>query len=395
MDDDNNKMPKPDFGKMDAEDDEHLPSRRIGGPSTPVMFGQMPSTSDATTSQFVPSPSFKSTIDTAPVKASVDAAAPVAVAPGAWMLTTTPPTLPELYPLERTAVFVPKCADASAALSCRISNVLRERSIEAAYDNDKAKITCATADGVDFRVRLYRGRGEFAHGIIVEVQRRFGTSASFYDHTMAILNAAENKPSTMTTLVPNTSADALALVSDAEDDYTFDSSSSFQMVSNMLKGGYDSQYLAYQTLIPLTDASKMGLKTARAVSEQLLQPGNQVGTKVLALVLSNKAADEAQEDCFKLRLLAMTVLANAIHLVQGKIHMLLREELRPTLLAALENAHANARFAQLACDCLEPLLADDHDAGAFYDALETAREAGTARHAGLQRQAEVCLATYA
>merc|ERR1719464_234873 len=76
-----------------------------------------------------------------------------------------------------------------------VSNVLRERSIEAHYyDNDQAKVKCVTLDGIDFRIRLYRGRcPKYNHGIIVEVQRRFGSSLIFPDDTRAILDGAQGK----------------------------------------------------------------------------------------------------------------------------------------------------------------------------------------------------------
>jgi hypothetical protein len=302
-----------------------------------------------------------------------------------WELRVVP-TLPEYHPLERTSVFVPNAVPSE--VSARISRVLRDRSIEAFYEDEKAKVKCVTADGVDFRVRLYRGRGSFAHGIIVEVQRRFGSSMNFHNDTMAILDAAEGK--TPSTPPPSfgSSSSSLPMVSDSEEDYQANGASSLEMVAKMFAhSGYDSHYLAYQTLIPLTDSAKMGRGTARSVSMELLKPGNVVGSKVLSLV----TAKDDEEDMFKLRTMAMTVLANAIQALKGQIDMGLREEIRPQLIQKLYEADKNPRSAQMAAVCVEHLIQDDHFAAEFHDALEKAYETGTARHAGLERQAKKCL----
>jgi len=368
------------------EDDET--TRRVGSVSfEPISF--------ATHTVMPSSPFMVNT--TLPKAAAAAAAAPLAVsAPpalpssGLWMLKSVP-TLPEFHPLERTAVFVPHSHPGEVA--ARISDVLRERSMEATYDDDKAKVKGVTADGVDFRVRLYRGRHCYSHGIIVEVQRRFGTSYSFHKDTMAILDAAEGKtppppPPSLGGSSSSNSSNSIPMVSDNEDDFVVNGSSSLAMVAKMLNHkGYDSHYLAFQTLLPLTDANKMGNKTAKAVSQELLKDGNEVGAIILGLVCAQKEED----DMFKLRALAMTVLANAVKATKGDIDMALREELRPVLLNELNNAEKNPRTAQMAASCLEFLIHGDHDVAELQIALETAEQVGRSRHAGLKFQAGRCL----
>jgi len=133
----------------------------------------------------------------------------------------------------------------------------------------------------------------------------------------------------------------------------------------------------------------MGASTSRKVSKELLQCDNEVGGKVLALVLDKKEED----DVFKARVVALTVLANAIEAVGGNIEDELREQLRPALLGELskDQIESNPRAAQMACRCLEHLIQGDHNASGLYEGLESALEVGTARHAGLQRQAQRCL----
>ena len=319
------------------------------------------------------------------------AAAPVCKPPApasksfVWELHDVAP-LPEFHPLERTAVFIPHALPIK--VSERISEVLRERSIEATYDDEKAKVKCITSDGVDFRIRLYRGRGSFDHGIIVEVQRRFGTSNSFHKDVDAILGAAQG----IVTPTPSTmSCSNLPLVSDADDEFEpIDGSSSLQMVSKMFSHpGYDAHYLALQTLSSLTDSSKMGTSTARAVSESLLRLGsdNDVGAKVMSLVIDKQGDD----DMFKLRAMAMQVTANAFHALSGNVSPMLKEQMRSVLIQELRHAEDSPRTAVHAARIVEFLVPEDTGSD-LHSALEKALETGAARHAALQRHAQICLA---
>lgn len=303
---------------------------------------------------------------------------------GIWkVLAEHVPELPELHPLERAAVFIEN--EEPSAISERISGELRDRSIEAYYEEDVAKAKCTTPDGVDFRIRMYRGRGKYSHGIIVEVQRRFGVSTSFHTDTMAILDRAQGKE------VPRTpfKKSSLPLVSDTEDDYEASGPTSLAMVSKMLQPpGHDSQSLGLQTLASLTDASKMGSSTAKVIAKELLKTGNEVGNKVLAMVVEAKEDDEL----FKLRTVSMTILANALQAVQGDIPSELREELEPVLLQDLRAAEKNQRAALQAARCVEWILAVDKQSITDFDeALKIAKEVGNARHAGLEKQAKKCL----
>lgn len=301
-----------------------------------------------------------------------------------WKLSVVP-ELPEFHPLEQRAVFVPH-ADPSE-ISARISAILHERSIEAVYDDDKAKVKCVTEEGVDFRIRLYTGRGEYHHGIIVEVQRRFGFSNSFHNETQAILDAAVGKtpPPPVSSSLPLPPP----VVSDAEeDDYDpADGASALDMVAKMLNHpGYDSTYLGLQTLSSLTDSSKIGNTTARKVANALMQIDNQVGNKVLSIILDSK-----DDEMYKLRTLAMTILANVMHTVEFKIPQVVLDQIRPVLVRELKSANQNPRLAVQAARCVECLLPADEHGGDLYDALQVAEEAGMARHSGLQRQAQACL----
>lgn len=293
------------------------------------------------------------------------------------------PSLPEFHPLERTAVFVDKSSAAEVAQ--RVSKVLRDRSIESTYDNIKAKAKCRTRDHVEFRVRLYRGRNQYSHGIIVEVQRRFGSSFTFHEDTTAILDAAQG-----ITPSPASSSNQVSLVLDSDDDYEETSPlTSLSFVAKMLAfPGYDSHNLALQTLSSLTDPSKMGVQASRNISLSLVENDNEVGSKIVALVVDNSLDDD---DNLGLRMQAMTIVANAISAVNGDISLSLREKLRPVLIMQLTKAESNPQLAYLASKCVEPLIDDDHYRSELHYALEIARSVGEGRHVALCRQAEQCM----
>ena len=299
-----------------------------------------------------------------------------------WLLPDAP-TLPEFHPLERTAVFVPK-SDASV-VSGRISDVLRDRSIEASFDDTKGRARCVSADGVDFRVRLYRGRGQYSHGIIVEVQRRFGTSINFHSDTKAILDSAEGK-----TPSPPPSKPATLPLGPQDDNYSPSAGSSLGMVARMLNfPGYDAQYLALQTLTSLTDPEKMGYLTSKSVSKELMTSQNDVGAKLLQLIMSSP---KPHDETFDQRVMAMGVLANVLQVVANDVPEAIKSQLRPIMKQDLRRAEVNPRLATIAARCIEHLIDSDRTTSdIFHDALEAANQVGNDRHAGLMRQTERCL----
>jgi hypothetical protein len=378
MSDSNNNSPLPTFSGMgmpmnvtininDDDDCEPEVVRRIGSgnPSfTPIMFdSQVLSTGPS--------------ITTAPSKAGTSA--PSIESPSGWKLNDAS-VLPEFHPLERTAVFVPHASPSEVA--SRVSSILMERSIQAEFCDCKAK--CITSDNVDFRVFLYRGQKQYSHGIIVEVQRRFGNSLSFNDDTQAILDAAEGKP-----VAPFTKkTDALPGVEDKRDDLNVVSCSSLDFVVKMLSHpGRDAQYLAFQTLSSLTDCDKMGETTAREVATVLLSPGNEVGAKVLeVIVVRNRENDE-----IGLPLLAMTVLCNVITSLNGNVSINFQSLLRPILVEELKNADRDTQMAFISAKCLTPLVKGRVNDNELYAALTSACEVGKEKHAGLAEQTRQCL----
>lgn len=365
--------------KKNMNEDEEEVTRRIGGarPNFRPNPGNM-----AFASPMMPAPM----MNTAPVKAQ--GAMQSQQRPNAvWGLSTVP-TLPEFHPLERTAVFVGNCP--AGTLAARIANVLRELSIEATYDDAKAKVRCVTSEGVDFRIRLYCGRGEFRNGIIVEVQRRFGGGLNFHNETKAILEAAQGKrPSPLS---PTLSSRALPEVSDDEDDDYVPpptGASSLAMVLKMLQmPGFDGQYLGLQTLSTLVDTEKMSTQTARKVGAELLKTESEVGHKIFAYIMNRKLDDESYVE---LRAMSLNILANAMK-ATSLVPEFLRAQLRPVLLEDIKAAEKHPRAACYALRSMEYFIRGDEDTMELNDAFAIALAAGEARHNQLMHQARRCIA---
>jgi hypothetical protein len=294
------------------------------------------------------------------------------------------PTLPEFHPLERTADFV--TTNDPSEVTKRVSKVLWERSIEAKYDNEKAKVKCVSPEGVEFRVRLYRGRGVWSVGVIVEVQRRSGSSPNFGDHVKAILKGAFPPRVPRPAAAVARSSSALPLVSDTEEDHApsrAESQKTIKWVEKLfIQGAYDSKLLALQTLSSLTNSKKIGPTTAKSVSAEVLSSSNDIGNIIIGL-LQQGSDDEGNN----LRFLAFTILANTLEATKGEEEdQVVRESTRPILLKELSTAESNPRNAQMAAKCFEFLYKGDHDQGEIAMALEAAQQVGEIRLAGLAAQ---------
>lgn len=359
---------------MIDDDDDDGPSRRIANNFNPSNLAMMNNTM----------PTFANHMQTAVAAKQAAALNPSTSSRYVWALKEIP-TLPDLLPLERSAVFVEHAG--TQELAKRISEVLHERSIEATYNDDKAKVKCVTEEGVEFRIRLYRGRGNFGHGIIAEVQRRFGSSSNFQTEINAILDAVQGKKITK---APTKSKIPLppAVIHDEDDDYQpDDGSSAMKMVFTMLNApSPDSTYLGLQTLMSLTDSSKIGEVTARNVSNKLMKIDSIVGGKVLGILLDN-----SEEETFKVRTMALTILANALSSMSAPLAPWIKEQIRPLLLSELKQADKAPRNAFQAARCVERLITYNEQISDFQVALEDALKTGTSRHAGLERQAKKCL----
>lgn len=392
-------MPQP---KLIMDEDAEEVTRKIAPAMIMPSFGPLPTTPTSMMSS--------ATFRASPMKAT-HAPKTQQSTPFSWKLSAVP-VLPEFHLLERTATFVPHSMPSEVA--SRISDVLRERSIEAQYENGKAKVKCTTAEGVDFRIRLYRGRGKYNHGIIVEVQRRFGTSFVFHSDTQAILDGARGEVPAPPQ--PSLSrGNVLPEVSDGDEDNSADCEVSYQvpsaesslaMVAKMMNlSGFDSQHLGLQMLSPLVDSERLTLSTAKSVASRLFEQDCEVGEKVIDYVINNNKKprsrvtkrgaldddDEDESDSLKiLRNASLSILANATRAC-GKVPESRRDPLRTALLRDLKYADEHPNTAFLAAKCLEFFIQEDCDNRELKTAFQSAYNVGEARHANLMHQARKCM----
>lgn len=396
----------------------------------------------------------KPSTSTVTVTAAVSAAAAVPVPPFVWELSSVP-LLPHFHPVEQTAVFVPHMAATPTVVSARISAILRELAVEAVYDTTKAKIKCTTLeDQIEFRLRLYQGRAPaYRHGIIVELQRRFGTSLAFHAITQAILAAAQGKSSKIkTTTSPSATSTsnlihqenilppAPVLVAEEENEdedskandeegarmtMQQNAESSLAMVSKMLHlPGFDSQYLALQILSSSVDAEKLSSSMARTVATKLLRSfsssffdeeeektdqeqdeGTAVGRKVFRYIVTKDQGTTENNKTMSpdrkiLRNMCLNILATALRATAyGDSPTTLPRppaSLRCVLLDDVRNAPHHPNTAVLAARCLEHILRrhdpeEEEDKDAIIAAFEIARKVGEARNTTLARQVETCM----
>jgi hypothetical protein len=106
---------------------------------------------------------------------------------GNWRLDRRAKDLPT-YPLYK-AVTV-QC-NSNDVLN-RIDDELRERSVEASFDNDKSQIMCKTSNFLEYSIDLYAGANDPDNVTVLEIIRRNGCSFQFREERHAIIQAAKD-----------------------------------------------------------------------------------------------------------------------------------------------------------------------------------------------------------
>lgn len=321
------------------------------------------------------------------------------------------PNLPSFYPLEKSAVFVPHAS--APILSARIANVLQVRSIAASYDAQTAKVDCVSKYQVEFRIRLYRGRAEYNHGIIVEVQRRAGFDLSYTNDANAILDAAEGKSNNMECSggLPST----LPYYQETKDEEDIDfvkhsgGVASLRLLSHILcpknkeaVATVEGHCLAMASLASLTSLDRMG-PTAVQLSNELLT--SDAHADLRHSVFSHVSQDPKQIS-WGLMIQSLEILANVAnnctHSHSQLADLLCQDDhvLLEKLIANVENALINPHACDLSCrilrnicvsqEIVEELIAQEHKERLF-SALTYAVRYGNECHADLQRHSQCCL----
>mmetsp|Transcript_14232 Transcript_14232/g.17926 ORF Transcript_14232/g.17926 Transcript_14232/m.17926 type:complete len:424 (-) Transcript_14232:114-1385(-) len=305
--------------------------------------------------------------------------------------------VPEYYPLEQTAVFIE--GDDPAHIAARVSDCLRRRSIAASYGDVKAKAKCKTEDGVEFRIRMFYGRGDYNHGVIVEVQRRDGWSPRYQQDVYAILESAEDA-------VVNDFDVSLPpiddLINDMQDN-DFDQAHSTECTNPIpchmvLSNNTDVQAMGMLILSSITDMTKAGAVVALKNASNFVHGEQEVEVRnmVLETLLKKKEGYE----------IALRIISNCVEVMAKESVLalcMLEEEwimdtLLPNLVKELRHASNTPNEAALAAKCLGNIMSASPEAGqkalalGAVSALSGANGVGTVSHFHLEKEASRAVA---
>jgi hypothetical protein len=323
------------------------------------------------------------------------------------------------FPLERTHREI-YGVDAKEVAS-RIQNSLKKLSIQAEYDGSKAKAKCTTCDMVSFRIRLFAG-GENGLPVVVEVQRRNGSMASFMRSCKAILDGAEGKEVCVETTSsakklppfikgPIGGMKCLESVYNKSDPVV-DMKSDLERATEMLKSNTrDTNVLGLENLSQMTDALKTRPDIALMVSQKILL-AEECDLREDIAVAVQRDVFSPEDDGYsansltdQARHLALMIFSNSLALLskKGTLDDAVRSQkwftsfLIPTLVDEVRSCQASANNSyEAACGlcCLasssEAARRAMHDIGATDDLL-AAQKFGKDHHELLMNETERCL----
>lgn len=300
--------------------------------------------------------------------------------------------------LERTSCFVG--GTKAHVVSARISECLRSRSIEATFDNLKAKAKCKNSDFVHFRIRLFSGRGEYNHGVIVEVQHRSGSKLSFKRDCRAILNSAagNNVDEPPPKPCPNMDLNCLREVR-----CTYDVSQELEIPFNLLLDDkLEANILGIECLCSMIDLSVSTRDVAvRFVSNMF--SNSEVLNKIFSIMQISSLPKEVETNR-RLRFLTMLMLSKTFHLLKQDQSLVnafqefpsFVDEIIPLLVDELNNAQQDPQNATVAAKNLTYLASISTDAknkareGGAEIAISHASEYGVKFHSSLAIESEYC-----
>lgn len=269
-----------------------------------------------------------------------------------WRVTKVPPPT---YPIERTHEVLHDVSP--LVMADRIAACLREHSIGATYDHQDAICRAELADLTRFNIRLFEAKD----GIIVELQRRSGSSPSFHNAAHAILLWAKGQqrsavPKVSSPFRPHRIPPSLLNqaakyrccheskaagkkggdISDEQNDDEKDTSTNVGKICGgdlaivdclLRKTMLDARLLAMENLRYLTDEESSGIDAATAVARAIMCGSDEQSVNIrdalFSLVvngtLDNNKCNECPSDCEidrdfnrAMHEIALVVLANAI-----------------------------------------------------------------------------------
>ena len=355
-------------------------------------------------------------LSTAPRKTSFTVAQEwTGTAPATWNVTEEDlEMVPVDFPLERTHREI-SCDVTEVAK--RISDSLQRLSIDAKYDNGSAKAKCKTMECVKFRIRLYAG-GDSGQPVVVECQRREGSTNCFMRSCRAVLDAAEGVEASKSAApkkfaVPPMNVGAMKCLQSATvkgPSPEEEAAAAFDAAASLCKSDKrDSVVLGLQSLCSLTDPLKSSPATAIKVSKWVLVGHETQSTREDVSSILQLVAEDEEEELAGLfetqKHYALIALANALDMCakDGSLATAVTEDswfeetLIPALLTAIKGAKDAASNAYAAARGINSLLSSADAARSMVEALNgmaTLKDAhayGLENHDLLASETKCCL----
>lgn len=322
--------------------------------------------------------------------------------------------VPDHYILEKTSCFVGETT--ASVISARISNCLRTRSIEASFNDSKAKAKCVNSDWNKFNIRLYSGRGEYCHGVIVEVQRRSGNSLSLKKDCNAIFDAAKGIRSKETPRKPLRPVREMSFFNGlpSKPAFTTEPDITQNAFDLIMENSLDTNILGMESLCTLTDLNHSTQTAVFEVSAGILSSNRKILAKILSTMKNdndvNNEGDyidnESPHFC-KLRSLALTVIVNILNLAKLDSNFIINLRSQPlfvddvlsVLVECVKNPKGHFFEATIASKGLSALLSSElhhsvkqklQEIGGVA-ALGDANVYGLKYHSLLAKETELCL----
>lgn len=313
-----------------------------------------------------------------------------------WKLSKVAP-VPIYHPLERTAI---SCTEPLDVITARISSFMKSHSIQCSYQDDMGRVNCSTDMCLQFAVQLWQ-RNETT--TVIEVQRRQGCcimmqslrqqlkESILYGH-----DSVEQKPAL--------SQRACAFLQQVPVDRAEYLTSCLDVTVGFLKSNLlDQNRLGLESLVVLTDASKVLAQDAKETSTQVLQDPQ--FHKLLERFLSSESSSLSYDEHANGTMHLLTLKA-LVHALESTKESLLSIDLgssfwRKAMEAMYKNVQlANERPMEAALSIrafnllknAEPsIMAIAMQKPQLSQYMEVARDFGRQHNQSLQRETELFL----
>jgi len=247
---------------------------------------------------------------------------------------------------------------------------------------------------------MYYGRGDYNHGVIVEVQRRSGWSPSFQQDVFAILETAEDIEVDDFDVSMPPLDDLLNEAKDDGFDFTPFDETSNPIPRNLVRSdNVDVKSMGMHILSSVTNMTKVGSDTALKNASSIIHGEKEIEIRntLIEMILNEDHIDEYGSVCHDM---ALKVMCNCVEVMMKEniLGMCLVEErwvldkLIPQLIKELHVAADSPNEAAVAAKCLSNLMKVSPEAGrkalefGAISALSKATDVGNSMHYHLEKE---------